>query len=186
MKLSSLTLTIVMLSSFGQLAYSQSNVKSSTASTPGILGYLDPKTGAFKILNHSVPDVTPATTISPTTGKLVANITIAVESAIPTTVPISCGLDASVEEVNSATFAVRTFEESASVNATRTSSTTASCEVTIPYSWPLSTPSSDTVTLSITLSAAGTTISRTSNIDLPVISVPANGATTTETVSRVL
>jgi hypothetical protein len=77
---------------------------------------------------------------------------IAVKSTIPTSDVIACfGLASTFDSSG------RTMEESAGVAATRGAST-AACTVTIPYSWPLASPSTDMVNLSFTINApvAGT------------------------------
>ena len=151
----------------------------------GIRGYLDPRTGIFHAL--PVPDLQEADVPPPaaTGGKLVFNFTITVSSALASTTKIFCTASATVLEATLSEFA-----ESASVTATRSGST-ATCTVTIPYSWNLSTVSTDRVSLSYTIIAGvpTTTIplaTRTSEHSLPPISVPANGATTTATITATI
>ena len=151
----------------------------------GIFGYLDPQTGAFH------PAASPATAnneellaaTTPTTGKLIFNFTISVQSALASTVGIACEASAQLVEVTTQHIIL----ENATVAATRTG-TTAKCTVTIPYSWVLVTPKTDMVTLSYTLSAPTATPalpSRLSSQTVAVITVPLTGTTTTETVSAV-
>lgn len=152
---------------------------------PGILGYLDPQTGFFHpaASGATVDSSQLLPSVVPTTGKLVFNFTISVQSAIPTTDTIVCEASAEVLEVTTQ----HAVEEAASVAATR-SGTTAKCTVTIPYSWVLTTPKTDTVTLTYTLfapTAAPLLPSRTSTQTVAVIPVPLTGATTTEAVSAV-
>lgn len=150
----------------------------------GIFGYLDPRTGAF---HPAIPQVLTNTvelaSVTPTTGKFVFNFTISVQSSLASTVGIECGASAETLDVTTQ----HTVLEEAAVAATRTGST-AKCTVTIPYSWVLSTPTTDMVTLSYILSAptaAPALPSRTSTQTIAVIKVPLTGATTTETVSAV-
>jgi hypothetical protein len=83
-----------------------------------------------------------------------------------------------------------TFNESATVGATRTGSTV-TCTVTIPYSWPLLTPNSDMITIAYALSSpvtpasqgAGVLLIRLGSGTVATIKVPANGTTTTESVT---
>ncbi len=75
--------------------------------------------------------------------------------------------------------------ESASVGAKEAG--TVNCTVTIPYSWTLATMSTDRVSLSYSISVAGSTSTtvlpnRNSTHGLGSISVPANGTTTTQTI----
>jgi hypothetical protein len=150
----------------------------------GIFGYLDPQTGAFRPSPPAIAnDEEALATVTPTTGKFVFNFTITVDSAIPSTATIAC--EASAETLEAVTQHIAT--ETATVAATR-SGTTAKCTVTIPYSWVLTTPKTDTVTLTYILSAptsAPLLPARMSSQTVAVITVPLNGATTTESVSAV-
>ena len=108
----------------------------------GIRGYLDPRTGIF----HSIPlpdlqeaDVPPPATFG---GKFVFNFTITVSSTLASTAKILCEASASTEDAATLNF----ITETASVTATRSGST-ATCTVTIPYSWNLTSSSSDKVSL---------------------------------------
>lgn len=79
-----------------------------------------------------------------------------------------------------------TFKEIAEVAATRSGST-ATCTVKVPYSWTLSDATSDTVSLEFdvvvptALITSNTTPGRFSS-RTSTIPMPANGATTDETV----
>jgi hypothetical protein len=154
---------------------------------PGILGYLDPKTGAFRPLVQNPPEeeeIEPA--IAPTTGTFVFNFTITIASKNLGGDTVLCSADATTFDTTglSAT-------ESASVKAT-VSGSAAKCTVTIPYSWPLKTPASDSVTLSYSVEAVNTSTTtggqptRSSFQSLPTIKVPASGATTTETIASTI
>jgi hypothetical protein len=120
------------------------------------------------------------------TGTFVIKFTITVKSAIPTSTPIVCTANASVFEQNPSTFAITNdIEESADIGATRGAGT-ASCTVTIPYSWLISFPATDTVTLSYILAAQGSTAtsaSRNSSQYIAVIPIPKSGTTTNETIT---
>jgi hypothetical protein len=78
--------------------------------------------------------------------------------------------------------------EEASVIATRGTGT-ATCTVTIPYSWVLSTPSSDMLSITYSISApveaTATTAypQRLSTQTIENITVPANGTTTSLTIT---
>lgn len=152
----------------------------------GIRGYLDPRTGIFHSLAQAAPqDEEPAT--STFAGKFVFNFTITINSTISTTAKIACAANATLEDVATANFIL----ESAEVTATRSGST-ATCMVTIPYSWKLGSGSTDKVTLTyqiaVPVEATGTAVlpSRVSEQTVGVISVPTNGSTTTETVAATI
>jgi len=152
----------------------------------GIRGYLDPHTGIFHSMPH--PDLQEADVPPPAAfgGKFVFNFTITVSSTLASTAKILCEASASTEDVSTLNF----IAETASVTATRSGST-ATCTVTIPYSWNLSSSTTDKVSLSYQIIAGvpSTTIplaTRTSEQSLKTIAVPANGATTTETITATI
>jgi hypothetical protein len=122
--------------------------------------------------------------IAGTTGKFVYNFTIMVKSTIPASDVIECVGSASVFDTSG-----RTMEESAGVAATRGAGT-ASCTVTIPYSWPLAGASTDMVNLSFTINTpvSGTSPlpNRLSTQGFATIHVPASGSTTTEAISATI
>lgn len=152
----------------------------------GIRGYLDPRTGIFHSMPH--PDVQEADVPPPaaTGGKFVFNFTITVSSTLASTAKILCEASASLEDVASLNF----ITETASVTATRSGST-ATCTVNIPYSWNLSSASTDKVSLSYQIIGGVPTATiplatRTSGQSLKQIAVPANGAITTETITATI
>jgi hypothetical protein len=180
-----LALLTFMPLAFGQLA-SQARPAHRT------LGYYDPATGIFEPL-RPLSDAEPAT--APTTGTLTFTFTISVKSTIPKNAVIGCEGDATVDDPS--------FEgiERATGIAKLSSGTTYTCTAVIHYSWPLSTASSDKIALSyistidygyeITATNGTSTVvepieSRGSTQYIPEISVPANGASTTEDVSVTL
>jgi hypothetical protein len=157
-----------------QSAWSQHNASSER----GIPGYLDPKTGTFKLLPRaSAESEQPAAVIAPTTGKLVYNFTINVASLLPSSAVINCSGSATIIDVSAGLVSI---EEEASTVATRSGSK-ATCTVTIPYSWPLANASADTVQLGFTITAGLTTLgaTRVSTQTIATIKVPASGSTTT-------
>jgi len=120
------------------------NINLWSQSIPAVngIGYLDPRTGIF----HSIPlpdlqeaDVPPPATFG---GKFVFNFTITVSSTLASTAKILCEASASTEDAATLNF----ITETASVTATRSGST-ATCTVTIPYSWNLSSSTTDKVSL---------------------------------------
>ena len=162
--------------------------KANEAAKPGILGYLDPRTGAFRPLVQNPVENAQAEALAPTptTGKFVFNFTITIKSTNLGSDTIECVANAAVFE--SASFL--SINESASVKATVTGST-ASCTVTIPYSWPLTSASTDMVMLNYEVLAAGGASTggqptRNSGQSLPSIKVPLTGATTTQTIASTI
>ena len=125
-------------------------------------------------------------------GKLVFSITITIASSIPTSNPIGCEATATIDDVGSAG-AGPLIEEFAAVAASRSGST-ATCTVTIPYSWTLLNGSTDTVQLSYVVSSPVTAFvggssglpARVHSQTIGSIKVPLNGATTTETIKATI
>jgi len=163
----------------------ETNVTTSvqTKRTPGVLGYMDQKTGTFHPLTNGInpADLPPATT--PTTGKLVFNIKIAVNPGLPTTAKIQCEATATVGDLTTNAL----FTNMGVVNATR-SGATATCSITLPYGWFLASPSTDTVVLGIVVDATNGALvtppyTLATGSQSLTIKVPANGATTTENLS---
>lgn len=165
----------------------------------GIPGYLDPQTGAFTPLaQNSVESQEELALTTPTTGKFVVTFTITISSSIPTTTLIGCEADASVIELNSTTHMIDNIVSESGDAVAKRSGSTATCTVTIPYSWVLANAATDTVTLSyivavdesVTVPANGTSPAvttvfrpRSSSQYIGVIKVPATGSTTDETVN---
>lgn len=147
-------------------------------STAGIPGYLDPVTGTFK----PMPQVTgtgaiPGTT--PTTGTFVVNLTIVLRQNYPSTETYSCGASATTFD----TASTLVFSDSNQVAATNTSGIV-TCTVRVPYSWALTTPASDFVTVEYSIygtnGASGTNglPIRLANHGVDYIQVPTNGTVT--------
>jgi hypothetical protein len=116
------------------------------------------------------------------TGKFVVNFTITISSAVPTGDTIACDVDVIVID------AAGDLTDDLSVAATRSGST-ATCSVTLPYSWAV-TSASDTVYVAYDVSAppqplvsSSTFPRRYSAHPIAKITVPATGATTTYTVT---
>jgi hypothetical protein len=185
MRIAKSILVCVCLLGLAQPVWSQ-KPNETAKPTPGILGYLDPKTGAFRpLVQNPVEDeeVEPAVA---TTGTFVFNFTITIASKNLGGDTIVCNVDLDTFEATGLT-----ADESASVKATVTGST-AKCTVTIPYSWPLKTASADTVSFIYSVSAfSGSTtttgeVSRISSQNLPTIKVPKTGATTTTPIASTI
>jgi len=149
---------------------------------PGIPGYLDAR-GGFHVFLPVIDDNATQDAVTTFTGTIVVNFTITISSTIPTTDKISCLASASVFDTGS----TGSIQETAAVAATR-SGATATCKVTIPYSWPLVSGTTDQVQLTYEVSAPGLFTAtnglplRTSTQSIAHIAVPKSGTTTTETV----
>jgi len=132
-------------------------------------------TGRFTIERDSVD---PETTFTTYTGEIVFKLTVTIKSSISTSTAIYCLGDADVSDTSGVY-----HDEEAVVVAARSGSS-ATCTVTVPYSWALSDASSDAVSLEYSVIAGNATteqFDRASDHGLVSIKVPANGATTTET-----
>jgi hypothetical protein len=161
---------------WGQTADAQSKV--------GILGYLDPKTGAFRpVPQVSNDSIEPELTFTSFTGTITVTLTITVKSTGLTT--FICSASTGTGDVASG----KSYSEGVTAAATGTG-TTRTCKLTIPYEWSLASQASDSMITSYTvIGTAGTTVtpSRTSDlINLDSRKVPASGATTALTAAVTL
>jgi len=169
---------IVAPAVWGQAANSPAN--------RGILGYLDPHTGAFRPIPPAAEESSDlaATTF---TGTITVTITVTLKTTVLTN--ITCSGDVSVID-GSTTTSPRFFTEFNNVAATGTG-TTRTCKVSIPYAWALATQSSDNMTTSYAVSGSTGTVGglpqRFSTINpFDTRKVPANGATTALTAAVTL
>jgi hypothetical protein len=156
----------------------------SQAAKPGILGYLDPKTGAFRPVPMATDEELDPTTFTTFTGTITTTITITVKSTGLTT--IGCSLEADVED--NITTAFRSYDESVSAVATGSGSTR-TCKLTIPYSWSLATQPSDNINVSYLVfggTATNVTARTTALSPLATKKVPSSGTTTTLTAAVTL
>jgi hypothetical protein len=185
-----LPLLVVLVFGLAPLGYGQF----ANHSPHRTLGYYDPATGAFEPV-HPAMDLD-APPVAPTTGTLVLKLTLSVKSTIPKNAVIACSGNGSV--FDSSGFSA---DEHGSGIAKLVSGTTYSCTVTLPYSWPLASASTDKISLSYSASidygyqvtaTNGTAIvvepvsARNTNQSFGSISVPVNGATTTENISATI
>lgn len=168
-------LGIAVPAAWGQAANSQA--------TSGILGYLDPRTGAFRPVSSAVEEdaLQPAATV--VGGTVTLTITITVKTTTLTN--FTCSAAVAVLD-NIATGNPTTFDESNTVAATGTG-TTRTCKLSIPYSWSLATATSDTMTTNYTVlgSTGATGLPQRTSLRNPIDSrkVPANGAITALTAA---
>ncbi len=107
-----------------------------------ILGFQDPRSGVFHPLGHS-PDLSENPAIATTTysGTIEATVTITLKTALPKGDSVACSVGA-IASSDSETDPIAdvVYDESASSLAS-VSGSTATCKVSIPYSWLLLTPS---------------------------------------------
>ena len=151
-----------------------------TSAKPGVLGYLDPHTGAFRPIPQMAAEdaeLPPTTTFG---GTISVTITITLKTTGLTI--ITCTATTAVTDNLTSTSGPTSYEESNSVTATGTG-TTRTCKMTIPYSWALATQPLDSMSTSYSVfGGAGTTglPQRTAvRTPLDVRKVPVNGTTTT-------
>jgi hypothetical protein len=151
-----------------------------TKKTPGILGYLDPKTGSFRPVQTQ--DKAPSAPGSGTqvTGTVVFTVTATLNPAIPAGAKIECSAKASVGSEPS----LSSNSHQAQVMARR-SGKTATCTVNIPYTWTLTSPSGDTLQMDVDMTALIGTSGTLPNSDAVWsdslwIPLPPSGSTTTE------
>ena len=151
---------------------------------PGILGYLDPHTGAFRPVPSGAEEGPDANALTTFTGTVTLTLTITLKTTGLTN--ITCSEEVSV--IDAAATSPRIFTESDSVTATG-SGTTRTCKLSIPYAWALATQSSDNMSTSYSVSGITSTglPQRTSSLSpLDTRKVPANGATTALTAAVTL
>lgn len=125
-------------------------------------------------------------------GTFVFKITITIKSTNLGTDTIGCEAGVNVIDANpNPPFTVTgTWEEGAAVAATRSGST-ATCTITIPYSWSLAFGSTDMVNpdyaIQVPASASNPPLpSRLNSHSLSSMHVPANGSTTTITITATI
>jgi hypothetical protein len=184
-RISGMILVCMCFALLTQPAWSQFRTQSRTL--PGHLN-----NGAAKPTPNAVEDNPDVGQAALTTfgGSFVFKFTIAVKSTLGTDT-IACSADLVVVDENLTTFVLTgVYSEEAAVAATR-SGATATCTVTIPYSWALANGSTDMVNLSYAIEAPVSTSNpplpnRISTHSLPSMHVPANGSTTTVTVTATI
>jgi hypothetical protein len=150
----------------------------------GILGYLDPHTGAFRPVPQAAEDDAEPPAATTITGTITLTITITRKTTGLTN--FTCSASTSTFD---GTTSPTVYDESNSVAGTGTGSTR-TCKLSIPYAWSLTTQSTDTMTTSYTVTGTtGTTglperFATRSPLDTR--KVPANGATTALTAAVTL
>jgi len=152
---------------------------------PGILGYLDPRTGAFRPVPAATEESQDPAALTTYGGTITVTLTITVKSTGLTN--FTCSADVSMVDAETSA-SPRSYNESATAVATG-SGTSRTCKLTIPYAWALSTQASDSMTTSysaIGTAATPTTARNSSLYPLDTRKVPANGTTTALTAAVTL
>jgi hypothetical protein len=152
----------------------------------GILGYLDPKTGAFRPFAPPAEDLAEPLALTTFTGTVNLTITITVKST--GIASVVCTQDVTV--IDNAATSPRAFGEFDEVVATGTGATR-TCKLSIPYSWGLATQSSDSMTTSYQVFGSGSTsglpltlpIRESLLTQLDTRKVPSSGTTTALTAA---
>jgi hypothetical protein len=152
---------------------------------PGILGYLDPQTGAFRPLPQAPADDEDSSRASTVfTGTVSVTITVTLKTTTITNV--TCEITTFTTDL---TASPTSYEETNSVTATGTG-TTRTCKLSIPYAWSLAAPASDSMSTSYVViggtSATSPATRTATRSPLDTRKVPANGATTTLTAAVTL
>ena len=187
-----LSFAVVLL---GLAPFASAQIESTALASHRVLGFFNSDTGLFEPFRVATQDSEVPPPVTPTTGTLAFNFTITLKSPLPKNGFITCTGGGSVIETKDS------VDEGGFGIATLVSGDTYSCSVSMPYSWPLATPTTDKIILSFKVqineaiqvgatNGTGTslliTAGRASSQTLASIPVPANGATTTETVSVTL
>lgn len=151
----------------------------------GVAGFLDPATGVFTSLPFrgpaAAPDAIPEANVTYTgTFKFVFAITM--KSTL--SAAIICSATATLLAAPAAGVP-STITETKTVTATK-NGTTASCTVSIPYSWLLASPATSQVMLSYNTASEPAGVTRSQFVSLGTITMPANGVVTTRNVAVTL
>jgi len=151
---------------------------------PGILGYLDPHTGAFRPVPSATEEGPDAYALTTFTGTITVTLSITLKTTGLTN--ITCSEEVSV--LDAVTTSPRFFAESDTVVATGTGATR-TCKLSIPYAWALATQASDNMSTGYSvfgITSTGPPQRSSSLSPLDTRKVPANGATTALTAAVTL
>jgi hypothetical protein len=185
-RISGIVLACICFALLTQSAWGQVETRSRVQSGHFTNGTAKPAPNAIE----DNPDVAQAA-LTTFGGTFVFKITITVKSTNLGTDTIACSAGLDLIDENSSTFVVTgTWEEGASVAATR-SGGTATCTINIPYSWSLANGATDTVNPSYVIQVPGASANpplpnRLNSHSLTSMHVPANGSTTTITVTATI
>jgi hypothetical protein len=153
--------------------------------SPWSLGFSDPKSSVSDGVTE--PNSAEAQTTTPTTGTYVYNFTITLVSKIPAGTKIAC-----IGQLQVATDSALVGGVGATATSMATiSGNTATCTASISYAWNLGSPATDKLSRIVQITAPpqavlGAAPYHGTQIHLGNIAMPANGATTTESVSITL
>lgn len=159
-----------------------------------IYGYQDSQTGVF----HAIDEVTPDAATTPTfTGTIEVTFHITIKSHFSKTPIIECGVGAVASSIGASSSGATVVDYTEEGYSSGTaSSSTATCVVTIPYSWTLPQASAtvhDSVTASYSVSATtgtaatgGYTLRSEGSSVLSLKQIPASGTVTKSTINVTL
>jgi hypothetical protein len=137
----------------------------------------DPLAGQMQVLD---PAVAAATVTHSGTFDITLNITI--KSTIPTTQALQCLTLVTASDSSVA----HNYYETSGIAATRTGDT-ATCTMTVPYSWKMGTGGGYTAGYTVSaISSNGNIIRQTESVPTAATAFPANGATTNLTYPIVM
>jgi len=186
------SLFVVLVLGLVPLGFGQ--ISSPSIAPQRVLGYFNPQTGLFEPLRTTSQESDGAQ-VTPTTGTLVFNFTITLKTSLPSHGLLLCSAAGAVIETGFSA------DESGFGFAHFVSGNTYSCSVSMPYSWLLSTRTTDKIILSYhvetiegvvltatngTSTVVATTTARSSSQTIPSIAVPVTGTTTTTDVAVTL
>ncbi len=198
MRMSKLILVCVCLVGLTQLVWSQnSNLSIAPGSRAhGVPGYLDPRTGTFTAKVHADPQasVSPDVTYTVQTGTWEFSLPVTLKTAAQSGDILACEVDLSTYDPLTLDYSERAATSVASPGASAT------CKVNIPFSWVLTTPTTDTVSISYSVSlihaytvGSGSTSVTTAEASREAdhtysenYKMPANGATTSITIGDIV
>ena len=147
----------------------------------GLVGVLDPATGAFRVLPAAAPAGAPVTNPS-FSGTVVVNYSATNVSKVAATTKLSCALTVVIIDESSATGAVDQISYSSPATVSPSAVT---CTVKAPYL--VSVSATSIVELAFTVTPA--TVGSTSNVlvsqalNIGAFTIPANGTTTTKNLA---
>jgi hypothetical protein len=132
----------------------------------------------------SLPESDDLPPVTPTTGRFVVNLTVTLTTTFGMGETYSCAVTATAFDIATSL----AFVDSYQITATKTG-TTLTCNMTLPYSWALTSPASDKAMVTYSVNAVNGTNGlpiRLAQHGVANIKVPANGTTTTYTLSTAI
>ena len=177
----------------GLVAASALPLAAQQSTSAEIPGYLNPKTGTFRLKATATPTPDTAPKLTTYAGTLEFNFTINLDTSVPSGDVVHCEATAELADVPTTGSNENVITEEATTNATVKGSA-AACTVKIPYSWALASGSEDSVSLTYAIAIVPPSVVnetdaqavRRSTQYLAPISVLKSGTTTTETIDATI